>query len=155
MIRHLDDTEQVRGYEQAGATVVKGTARLAGPGRVEAGGRLLEAGHIVIATGSQPVRPSVDGLDGVTVWTNREATTVRDIPSRVLVVGGSAVGVELGQFYARMGAQTTIVQRGARLMDCEDPRVGELTAQALAGDGITIHAGRTVTRARRERGYHP
>jgi pyruvate/2-oxoglutarate dehydrogenase complex dihydrolipoamide dehydrogenase (E3) component len=151
MIRHLDDTEQVRGHEQAGATVVKGTARLAGPGRVEAGGRLLEAGHIVIATGSQPVRPSVDGLDGVTVWTNREATTVRDIPSRVLV-GGSAVGVELGQFNARMGAQTTIVQRGARLMDREDPRVGELTAQALAGDGITIHAGRTVTRARRERG---
>jgi Pyridine nucleotide-disulphide oxidoreductase len=93
MIRHLDDAEQVRGYEQAGGTVVKGTARLAGPGRVEAGGRLLEAGHIVIATGSQPVRPPVDGLEGVTVWTNREATTVRDIPRRVLLVGGSAVGV--------------------------------------------------------------
>src|SRR5216684_5563411 len=57
MIRHLDDTGQIRGYEQAGATVMKGAARLAGRGRVEAGGEVLEAGHIVIATGSEPVRP--------------------------------------------------------------------------------------------------
>jgi len=108
---------------------------------------VLEAGHIVIATGSKPVRPPVEGLDTVTVWTNREATTVRDIPARVLLIGGSAVGTELGQFCARMGAHTTIVQRGERLIDREDPRVGELAAQALAADGISIHAGRTVTRA--------
>jgi dihydrolipoamide dehydrogenase len=147
MVRHLDDSAQVKGYEQAGATVIKDAARLAGPGQVEAGGQLLEAGHVVIATGSEPLRPAVDGLDHVTVWTNREATNVHDIPSRVLLIGGSAVGVELGEFYARMGAQTTIVQRADRLMDREDPRVGELAAEALAADGITIHTGRTVTRA--------
>jgi dihydrolipoamide dehydrogenase len=147
MIRHLGDTEQVRSYQQAGATVIKDAARLAGPRRVEAGGQLLGADHIVIGTGSQPVRPSVEGLDTVTVWTNREATTVRDIPARVLLIGGSAVGAELGTFYARMGARTTIVQRGQRLIDREDPRVGELAAQALHADGITIHTGRTVTRA--------
>ncbi len=135
MVRHLDDSAQVKGYEQAG------------PGQVEAGGQLLEADHVVIATGSEPLRPAVDGLDQVTVWTNREATNVHDIPSRVLLIGGSAVGVELGEFYARMGAQTTIVQRADRLMDREDPRVGELAAEALAADGITIHTGRTVTRA--------
>jgi dihydrolipoamide dehydrogenase len=149
MIRHLDDTAQVQGYEQAGATVVKGPARLAGPGRVEAGGQLLEAGHVVIATGSEPLRPVIDGLDQVTVWTNREATTVRDIPPRVLLLGGSAVGAELGQFYARMGAQVTIVQRADRLIDREEPRVGELAAQALAADGITVRTGRTATRTRR------
>ena len=147
MIRHLDDAAQVRGYEQAGATVIKGPARLAGRGRVEAGGEVLEADHIVIATGSEPVRPPVEGLDTVTVWTNREATTVRDIPARVLLIGGSAVGTELGTFYARMGAQTTIVQRGERLIDREDPRVGELAAQALQAEGITVHVGRTVARA--------
>jgi dihydrolipoamide dehydrogenase len=81
------------------------------------------------------------------VWTNREATTVRDIPARVLLIGGSAVGTELGTFYARMGAQTTIVQRGERLIDREDPRVGELAAQALQAEGITVHVGRTVARA--------
>jgi dihydrolipoamide dehydrogenase len=149
MVRHLDDTAQVRGYEQAGATVIKGPARIAGPGRVEAGGQLLEAGHIVIATGSQPLRPAIDGLDDIEVWTNREATTVRDIPGRVLLIGGSAVGVELGQFYARMGAQVTIIQRADRLIDREDPRVGELAEQALAADGVTIRTGTTATRARR------
>lgn len=149
MVRHLDDSAQVTRYREAGATVIKSAARLAGPGQVEAGGQLLEAGHVVIATGSEPVYPDIDGLDRVTVWTNREATTVRDIPSRVLLIGGSAVGVELGQFYARMGAQVTIVQRADRLIDREDPRVGELAEQALAADGVTVRTDRTATRARR------
>ena len=103
----------------------------------------------MIATGSEPVYPDIDGLDRVTVWTNREATAVRDIPSRVLLIGGSAVGVELGQFYARMGAQVTIVQRADRLIDREDHRVGELAEQALAADGVTVRTGRTATCARR------
>jgi pyruvate/2-oxoglutarate dehydrogenase complex dihydrolipoamide dehydrogenase (E3) component len=148
MIRHLDDTAQFKDYEQAGATVIKGPARLAGPGRVEAAGQLLEAGHVVIATGSEPVRPPIEGLDQVPVWTNREATNVRDIPARVLLVGGSAVGVELGQFYAGMGAQVTIVQRAGRLVDREDPRVGELAAQALTAQGVTVRTGVTPVSAR-------
>jgi pyruvate/2-oxoglutarate dehydrogenase complex dihydrolipoamide dehydrogenase (E3) component len=152
MVRHLDDTAQVNGYEQAGATVIKGPARLAGPGRVEAGGQLLEAGHVVIATGSEPLRPAVEGLDQAMVWTNREATNVRDIPSRVLLVGGSAVGVELGQFYAGMGAQVTIVQRAERLVDREDPRVGELAAQALSAAGVTVRTEVTPVSARTARG---
>jgi pyruvate/2-oxoglutarate dehydrogenase complex dihydrolipoamide dehydrogenase (E3) component len=94
------------------------------------------------------VRPEIDGLDQVPVWTSREATNVRDIPSRVLLIGGSAVGVELGQFYARMGAQVTIVQRAGRLVDRGDPRVGELARDALAADGVTVHTGRTAARAR-------
>ena len=147
MVRHLDDTAQVSGYEEAGATVIKGQARLAGPGQVEAAGRLLQADHVVIATGSAPVRPPVEGLDQVPVWTNREATTVRDIPARVLLIGGSAVGTELGTFYARMGAAVTIVQRSGRLIDREDPRVGALAEQALAADGVTVRTGRTATRA--------
>jgi pyruvate/2-oxoglutarate dehydrogenase complex dihydrolipoamide dehydrogenase (E3) component len=109
MVRQLDDSEQVRGYKEAGATVFKGTARLAGPGRVEVDGVSLEADHIVIATGSEPIRPPIDGLSEVAVWTNREATTVHDIPRRVLLIGGSAVSVELGQLYARLGAEVTIV----------------------------------------------
>jgi dihydrolipoamide dehydrogenase len=149
MIRHLDDTAQVDGYEQAGATVIKGAARLAGPGRVEAGGQVLEAHHIVIATGSRPQRPAIEGLDQVTVWTNREATSVHDIPSRVLLVGGSAVGVELAQFYAGMGAQVTVVQRAGRLVDREDPRVGELAAQALSAAGVTVRTGVTPRSARK------
>jgi pyruvate/2-oxoglutarate dehydrogenase complex dihydrolipoamide dehydrogenase (E3) component len=131
-IRHLDDAAQVHGCEQAGATVIKGPARLAGPGRVEAGGEMLEAGKVVIATGSEPARTNVDGLDTVTVWTNRQATAVRDMPARLLLIGGSAEGTGPGTFCAR---QATIVQRGSRLIDREDPSAGELAARALQADG--------------------
>ena len=146
MIRHLDDSGQIDGYEKQGATVIKAAARITGPHTVQAGGRDLTAEHIIVATGSQPVRPAVDGLDGVPVWTNREATTVTDIPGRVLLLGGSAVGVELGQFFARAGAQVQIVQRGNTLIDREEPRVGELAATALRADGVTVHTGRTAAR---------
>lgn len=149
MIRHLDDTRQIRGYEEHGATVVKATARIIAPGTVQAGERTLTADHVIIATGSDPIRPPVDGLDQVMVWTNREATTVADIPTRVLMLGGGSVGVELGQFFARMGAEVTIVQRGATLMDREDPRVGELTREALQAEGVTVQTGCTAVRARR------
>lgn len=149
MIRGLDDSGQVEGYTEQGASVIKAAATITGPGTVEAGDRALSAEHIIVATGSQPVRPDVDGLDRVPVWTNREATTMADIPARVLVLGGSAVGVELGQFYARAGAEVHIVQRGATLIDREEPRVGELARAVLEADGVTVHVGRTAGRAAR------
>jgi pyruvate/2-oxoglutarate dehydrogenase complex dihydrolipoamide dehydrogenase (E3) component len=152
MIRHLDDTNQVAGYLKQGATVTKGAARLVGrdPWRIEAAGQHLTAEHVVIATGSEPVRPPIEGLDQVPVWTNREATTLREIPPRVVMIGGSAVGVELGQFLARIGAQVTLVQRGPRLLDREEPRLSELVAAHLGNDGIDIRTGRQARAARRD-----
>src|SRR5918996_6926 len=88
MIRHLDDSGQVKGYEDQGVTVVKGAARIAAPGRVEVDGRTLETERIVIATGSDTKVPPVDGLDEVGYWTNREATNVQEIPDSVLILGG-------------------------------------------------------------------
>ncbi|WP_156296807.1 dihydrolipoyl dehydrogenase family protein [Mycobacterium paragordonae] len=155
MIRHLDDTNQVTGYQRQGVTVLKGTARLTGrdPWRISVADTEITAAHVVIATGSQPVRPPIDGLDDLdatVVWTNREATTLREIPQRAVMIGGSAVGVELGQFLARMGSHVTLVQRGPRLLDREDPRVGELVAARLRDDGIDVRLGRQATRARRD-----
>jgi dihydrolipoamide dehydrogenase len=149
MIRNLDDAGQIDGYEKQGATVIKAAATITGPHTIDAGGRELTADHIIVATGSRPVRPAVDGLDRVPVWTNREATTVTHIPGRVLLLGGSAVGVELGQFFARAGAQVHVVQRAATLIDREEPRVGELAAAALRADGVTVHTGRTASRVSR------
>lgn len=150
MIRHLDDSTQTDGYRKQGATVIKGTARLTGPGRVDVDGRQLTADHIILATGSEASRPPIEGLETVPVWTNREATTLTDIPQRALIIGGSAVAAELGQFLARMGTQVTIVQRGPRLLGREEPRLGEITAERLAADGIDIRLNTQARSVRRD-----
>ncbi|MBV9164182.1 MAG: NAD(P)/FAD-dependent oxidoreductase [Pseudonocardiales bacterium] len=150
MIRHLDDSKQVDGYAKQGATVVKGTARITGPGAVEVGGRSLTASDIVIATGSDAALPPVEGLDTVPVWTNREATTLTEIPGRVVMLGGSAVGTELGVFLHRFGAHVTIVERSATLLSREEPRVGELLAERMRADGMDVRTGATATTACRD-----
>jgi len=150
MIRNLDDAKQVESYEEQGAAVFKGRGRITAPGVVEVNGQALHAEHIIVATGSDATIPPIEGLGDVQVWTNREATTLKAIPERAVLVGGGPVGVELGQMLARFGARVTIVQSADRLIDREDPRVGELIASALAEDGIDIRVGRTATRARRD-----
>jgi pyruvate/2-oxoglutarate dehydrogenase complex dihydrolipoamide dehydrogenase (E3) component len=150
MIRNLDDSNQVKGYEQAGATVLKGVARVTGPGRVEVDGQAYSTEHIIVATGSEAFIPPVPGLDEVPVWTNREATTLTEIPRRALMIGGSAVGVELGLFLRRFGAQVTILERSARLLSREDPRPGELTEQYLREEGVDVRTNSTAVRARRD-----
>jgi len=141
IIRNLDDGKQAAAYEKMGATVIRGSGRIAGPHRVDVDGRELEAEHIVVATGSAAVIPPIDGLDSVEVWTNREATTLKQVPERVLMVGGGPVGVELGQFMARYGAEVTLVQGADRLLPREDPRVCHLLEAVLQEDGIDVRIG--------------
>lgn len=150
MIRHLDDSKQVSGYENSGASVIKGTARITGPGKVDVDGHELIATDIIIATGSEAVVPPIEGLDSVPVWTNREATTLTEIPQRVVMIGGSAVGVELSLFLRRYGAEVTLLERSARLLSREDPRPGELTGQYLRGEGVDVRTNCTARRVRRE-----
>ncbi|MDA8371092.1 MAG: NAD(P)/FAD-dependent oxidoreductase [Nocardiopsaceae bacterium] len=152
MIRHLDDSKQVEGYRSQGIPVFKGEARITSrdPWRVGVGDQELTAEHVILATGSSAVRPPIEGLDEVEVWTSREATTLNDIPDRVTVVGGSAVGVELSQFLARMGTRVTLLQRGARLMNREEQRVGDLTAELLRRDGIDVRTATEPHRAYRD-----
>lgn len=150
MIHHLDDSKQAKGYEKAGAMVVKGAARITGKGQVEVAGQTLTAEHLTIAAGTEAFIPPIDGLDGVPVWTNREATTLTDIPDRVVMIGGSAVGVELGLFLRRYGAQVTILERSGRLLSREDPRPGELTEQYLREEGIDVRTSTSAVRARKD-----
>lgn len=150
MIRHLDDSGQVSSYEKKGAAVVKGPGSIAEPGAVEADGRVLQAEHVIVATGSDPAVPPVNGLDQVEPWTNREATTLTEIPGRSLVLGGSAVGVELAQMLARFGSRVTLVERADQLLPGEDRRVGELGVAFLQEDGIDIRPGTGVDQFTRD-----
>jgi pyruvate/2-oxoglutarate dehydrogenase complex dihydrolipoamide dehydrogenase (E3) component len=83
MTRRLDDAGAVKGYEDYGVNVYKGEARITAPGRIEVGGQELEAERIVIATGSDPSVPEIDGLEEAGYWTNREATQLPEVPARL------------------------------------------------------------------------
>jgi len=140
MIRNLDDTRQVEGYERDGIRVFKGNGKLRGTGQVEIDGEtLLQAARVVIATGSEPRIPDIPGLQEAGYWTNREATTLREIPASATIIGGGPVGIELAQLLRRFGAEVHLVEAGDRLIARVDPRVGELIADALREDGIEVH----------------
>jgi dihydrolipoamide dehydrogenase len=139
MIRHLDDAAQVEGYQDQGVAVFKGVGSLSGPHEVEVGSERLESERIVIATGSESVVPPIEGLEQAGYWTNREATTLKDVPASVTVLGGGPVGIELAQMLRRFGADVHLLEADERLLSREDPRVSELLREALQADGVDVH----------------
>ena len=131
--------------------MLRGAARLDGPGRVIVGDEVYTAADVVLATGSDAVIPPVPGLRELEgVWTNREATGLTEVPRRLLVLGGGPVGVELGQALARMGASVAIVEGAERLLAREPAPLGDALADVLEGDGIELHLGQHAAAARRE-----
>src|SRR5437588_2799644 len=126
MIRNLDDSGEIESYRSSGVDVYKGTGTITGPGAVEVSGELLHTERIIVATGSDPLVPPLDGLDEAGYWTNREATTLSEVPGSVVVLGGGPVGIELAQFLRRFEARVTVVEAGERLLAREDPAVSEL-----------------------------
>ncbi len=149
IIRHLDDSKQVQAYTDQGITIIRGEAHLADPGRVEVAGRTLEAPHVLVATGSDPHIPPIEGLREAGYWTNREATTLTQVPESIVILGGSAQGIELGQMLRRYGAEVTIVQDVDHLLDREEPEVGDLLADLLRAEGVKLHLGREEIRVAR------
>jgi pyruvate/2-oxoglutarate dehydrogenase complex dihydrolipoamide dehydrogenase (E3) component len=150
IIRNLDDSGQVENYEGMGARVIRGEGHLAGHGRVEVNGEALEADHVVVATGSKQDTLPIEGIEEVTVWTNREATTTHEIPGRAVIVGGGANGIETSQWLSRLGCSVTIVQSPETLINREDPQVGELLEGYLEEEGIGVRVGRRAEKARKE-----
>ncbi len=150
-IPYPDDGGHVRGLEQAGATVFRGSGRLTGPGRVEVSHddarHELEADNVLLAIGSVTKVPPIEGIERVRTWTNRDATGARELPASLLVLGGGPTGVELAQVYARFGVPTAIVQSGARLIPTDHPRNAEAALKALRRDGVTVRLGVRAVRA--------
>ncbi|MGE3448627.1 MAG: NAD(P)/FAD-dependent oxidoreductase [Microbacteriaceae bacterium] len=146
-----DDQVAVDRFVGKGGRFVRGEGRIVAPGVVEAGAERFEADRaIVVATGTRPVIPPVSGLAGIPYWTNREALEAKDLPSSLVVLGGGAVGVELGQVFARFGVRVTIVEAAPRLLPLEEPEAGEVVARALAADGVDVRVGVTASLIARE-----
>jgi pyruvate/2-oxoglutarate dehydrogenase complex dihydrolipoamide dehydrogenase (E3) component len=142
VIDDLDDSHQLPWLEQRGVSVVRGRGRIAGERRVEVGGRTLTATRaVVVATGSEPAIPPIPGLAEANPWTNREATTAKQVPGRLTVLGGGVAGVELGQAWSTLGSKVTIVEALPRLLGREEEFAARQVHEALVGRGIDVRVG--------------
>ena len=145
-----DDRVAVERFESKGGRFVRGWGRLAGARRVTVADREFEAARaVVVNAGTQPWAPPIPGLSEVSYWTNREAIEAAEVPSSLLVLGGGAIGVELGQAFARFGSEVTIVEAGAHLLPLEEPESGRLLEDALESEGLRIVCGAQVRSAQR------
>jgi pyruvate/2-oxoglutarate dehydrogenase complex dihydrolipoamide dehydrogenase (E3) component len=142
------DDGQFRWAQRAGVEVVRGWGRLVAERVVEVttttGSLRLRAEHaVVLCTGSVPVVPAIPGLDAVSVWTSREATSASRVPARLGVIGGGPVGCELAQAWRRLGSEVVLFHHGRRLLSAMEPFAGQRVATALRDDGVDVRVGST------------
>src|SRR5215213_8005776 len=151
MVSDYSDAGQERWLAGAGIELLRGTGRLAGPGVVEVDGVRHTAEHVVVACGADPIIPPIPGLrdlDGV--WTNREATGMKAVPRRLLVLGGGPVGVEMAQAVRRLGGEVVLVEGAERVLGREPVPLGEALGEVLRRDGVELVLGAHTNAARRD-----
>ena len=151
MVSDYSDAGQERWLAGKGIDLLRGTARLAGPGVVEVDGVRHTARHVVVATGSDPVLPPIPGmseLDGV--WTNRGVTGMKAIPRHLLILGGGPVGTEMAQAVRRLGGEVTLAEAAGHVLAREPAPLGEALGEVLRRDGVELLVGVHATAARRD-----
>ena len=142
MARDLDDSRPAAALEATGAKLFRGEGKLVDLRTVEVGAeQLIARKAVVIANGGTAAIPPIPGLETVEFWTNRQAAVPRELPGSLTVLGGGAVGVELGQAFARLGSKVTVIEAGARLLALEEPEAGAALQPHLEADGITLMVG--------------
>ena len=156
MTSNWHDDGQVSWLEGEGIEVVRGAGRLAGERVVEVAAadgtvrRLSAARAVVLATGTGPVVPPIPGLREAGPWDNRAVTSAKELPGRLVVLGGGAVGAEMAQAYKRLGCgEVVVLEAAGRLLGREEPFAGEEVRAAFEAEGITVVTGARMTAARR------
>jgi pyruvate/2-oxoglutarate dehydrogenase complex dihydrolipoamide dehydrogenase (E3) component len=141
VVENHDDSGHVEWLSNHGVDVMRGTGCVVRSGVLDVDGEELEFERLVVATGSTPALPPLDGLDDVEFWANHEATSTSEVPASIVIVGAGPVGCELGQFFARVGSQVTILDVHLRLLPREDPEAASLLADAFREEGIDLRLG--------------
>ncbi len=145
LTEHLDDSEAARGLQDKGITLLRGYGRVVKEGVVDVDHRQVAYTDLIIATGSSPVVPDIDGLAARDPWTSDDALTSHQRPASLLVLGGGAIGCELAQVYARFGVEVTVVESGDQLLGNEEPRIADALEDLLRSDGVDVRLRRSVT----------
>jgi dihydrolipoamide dehydrogenase len=147
VIKDIEPHDSVERYSSLGVNVIKGEANITSPFTVEVNGETLTTRNIVIATGARPFVPNLEGLDLITPLTSDNLWLLKELPKRLLVLGGGPIGCELAQAFARLGSEVTMIQRGDRIMPREDLEFSKMVMDSFHDDGITIklhHAAKAV-----------
>ena len=142
MARNLDDSHPAAAMEATGARLFRGEGKLRDLRTVDVGGEQLTARRaVVIANGSTAAIPRIPGLDTVEYWTSRQATLPRELPVSLAILGGGAIGVELGQAFARLGSRVTVIEAGPTFLGLEEPEAGAALRPHLEADGMMLVIG--------------
>lgn len=145
VIRQVEPHDSVERYTGLGVDCIEGTARITSPWTVEvdgpAGRRVLTAKSLIIAAGARPFVPPIPGLEEVGYLTSDDVWSLRELPERLLVLGGGPIGCELTQAFARLGARVTQVEMAPRLMPREDPEISEMVLQRFRDEAIDVRVG--------------
>ena len=153
IVNDLDDAKQVPWLQARDIELVRGHARLDGERRVRVGDDVLVARDaVVIAVGSGPLLPPIPGLAEAGAWSNREMTTTREVPGRLLILGGGVVGAEMAQAWASLGSAVTVIEAQDRLLPREEPFAGEQLRAALEHRGVDVRTGARATAVDRDGG---
>ena len=151
MVSDYSDAGQERWLADHGIDLLRGTGRLAGPGVVEVDGVRHTADHVVLACGADPIVPPIPGLRELEgVWTNREATGMKAVPRRLLILGGGPVGAEMGQAVRRLGGEVAIIDMAEHLLGREPAPLGEALGEDLSREGIELVLSASASAARRD-----
>jgi pyruvate/2-oxoglutarate dehydrogenase complex dihydrolipoamide dehydrogenase (E3) component len=151
MVSNYSDAGQQQWLAGRGIDLIRGHGQLAGPGVVEVDGVRHTAGHVVLATGSDPVIPPIPGLRELEgVWTNREATAMKAVPRRLLILGGGPVGTEMAQVVLRLGGEVALVEGADHVLAREPKPLGDALGEVLRGEGLELVLGIQATAASRD-----
>src|SRR5918995_2292556 len=151
VIHELDDSSQLPWLEQRGVTLVRGHAHLDGERRVLVDDDVLVAGRaVVVATGSGPAMPPIPGLADARPWGNREATTAKEVPESLVILGGGVVGVELAQAWSSLGTEVVLLEGAPRVIVREEPFASAEVGAALVEAGVDVRTGSRAVRVSRD-----
>jgi pyruvate/2-oxoglutarate dehydrogenase complex dihydrolipoamide dehydrogenase (E3) component len=149
IVARIEQTELPAAFEREGIDVLIGPARFRDARHVEVGDRMIETRRVVVATGSRPAVPPIEGLKETGFITNVEAVRLSTLPASLAILGGGPIGCEFAQMFRRLGSRVTLVEMEQRLLPREDEEVSDLLARSLTAEGVELRLGRRVTRVER------
>ena len=155
VIHNFDDSGHLPWLEERDVALVRGRGRITGKLQVDVEGQesLTARRAVVVATGSKALVPDIPGLRDAKPWTSRNATTSREVPPRLMILGGGVVAVEMSQAWGALGSKVTLVHRGERLIEREEPFAGEQVLDSLCELGVDVRLGRSATRVARDQAF--